>query len=166
MDKADLDGTVPTEATQTPHNKETKPQQDFGYRRAIRAVRRSCHTVGIARRLFRPSRVSSLGAAPVVELTGDWTNEAELLETRAEQLLPPPAEPTVDEEGNEVPPPAVDPEVQKEADELLEKAKAIRARVAAVEVVAGAAVAAVTLGALEAAVGSEAIRRYTRLGRR
>ena len=71
--------------------------------------------------------VSSLGAAPTVELTGDWTNEAELLETRAEQLLPPPAEPTVDEEGNEVPPPAVDPEVQKEADELLEKAKAIRA---------------------------------------
>uniref|UniRef100_A0A7S2QVW6 MSP domain-containing protein n=2 Tax=Triparma pacifica TaxID=91992 RepID=A0A7S2QVW6_9STRA len=71
--------------------------------------------------------VSSLGAAPTVQLTGDWTNEAELLETRAEQLIPPPPEPAVDEEGNEVAPPAVDPEIQKEADELLEKAKAIRA---------------------------------------
>ena len=72
--------------------------------------------------------VSALGAAPTVALTGEWTNEAELLETRAEELLPPPAEPTVDEEGNEVvPPPTVDPEVQKEADELVEKAKVIRA---------------------------------------
>ena len=70
--------------------------------------------------------VSSLGAAPKLDLTGMWTDEAELLEIKAEGLIPP-VEPEFDEEGKEKDAPAPDPALVSEKAALIEQATAIRA---------------------------------------
>jgi hypothetical protein len=70
--------------------------------------------------------VTSLGAAPKLDLTGMWTDEAELLELNAEGVVPP-VVPEFDEEGKEIEAPAPDPALVAERDALLEQAKAIRA---------------------------------------
>ena len=71
--------------------------------------------------------VSALGSAPTLDITGQWTDEAELLEVRAKELIPPQQpEPTIDEEGKEAAPPSVDPELEAQKNELLAEAKEIR----------------------------------------
>ncbi|GMH58813.1 hypothetical protein TrST_g5240 [Triparma strigata] len=69
--------------------------------------------------------ISALGAAPTLAITGQWTDEAKLLEVQAEELIPPVVE-EVDEEGNVIEPPPVDAALQAQKDELLGEAKNIR----------------------------------------
>jgi hypothetical protein len=70
--------------------------------------------------------ISGLGSAPSLDITGMWTDEAELLEIKAEGLLPPPV-PEFDDEGNQKEPPAPDPALVAEQAALVEQAGAIRA---------------------------------------